>query len=202
MEGLSRVGHLVQQCYYRFDPSFQGLSSFLNGFLSAQDSSRMTAMVATTPKFAYDSSYYPNSGATNHITLGIHNLMNKTEFARQDKIVMGNGTNKPSKGEKQREAKRKSKLSEEKQRGQQLQSSFALLEYFPKSIFYILYTISKLRKSRINALNRVRFGAEMRKIWPLEDNCSRLVRNFRTTPSKFAQPMRGANFPLFLPTPL
>ena len=49
-------------------------------------------MVATTPKFAYDSSYYPNSGATNHITLGIHNLMNKTEFARQDKIVMGNGT--------------------------------------------------------------------------------------------------------------
>ena len=24
----------------------------------------------------------------------------------------------------------------------------------------------------------------------------------RTTPSKFAQPMRGANFPLFLPTPL
>ena len=80
----------------------------------------------------------------------------------------------------------------------------------------------------------------MRKIWPLEDNCSRLVRNShntfrlcepcaklvqhlqlcepcaklpqhshntlvvqslcetRTTPSKFAQPMRGANFPLFL----
>nr|CAN77451.1 hypothetical protein VITISV_010550 [Vitis vinifera] len=54
-----------------------------------------------------------------------------------------------------------------------------------------------------NASNRVRFGAEMRKIWPSEDNCSRLVRNFRTTPcvvrvlceirttpSKFAQPMR------------
>ena len=88
----SRVGHLVQQCYYRFDPSFQGLSSFLNGFLSAQDSSSMTTMVATTPKFAYDFSYYPNSRATNHITLDIHNLMNKIEFARQDKIVMGNGT--------------------------------------------------------------------------------------------------------------
>ena len=37
----------------------------------------------------------------------------------------------------------------EKIRGQQLQSSFALLENFPKSIFYMLYTISKLRKSRI-----------------------------------------------------
>ena len=34
-------------------------------------------------------------------------------------------------------------------RGQQLQSSFALLEHFPKFIFYMLYTISKLRKSRI-----------------------------------------------------
>ena len=38
---------------------------------------------------------------------------------------------------------------EEENRGQQLQSSFALLEHFPKSIFYMLYTISKLRKSRI-----------------------------------------------------
>ena len=50
---------------------------------------------------------------------------------------------------KQREAKRKSKQSEEKQRGQQLHSSFTLLEHFPKSIFYMLYTISKLWKSRI-----------------------------------------------------
>ena len=37
----------------------------------------------------------------------------------------------------------------EENRGQQLQSSFTLLEHFPKSIFYILYIISKLRKSRI-----------------------------------------------------
>ena len=36
-----------------------------------------------------------------------------------------------------------------------LQSSFALLEHFPKFIFYILYTISKLRKSESNASNRV-----------------------------------------------
>ncbi|WKA01507.1 hypothetical protein VitviT2T_019787 [Vitis vinifera] len=79
--------------------------------------------------------------------------------------------------------KRKSKQSEEKQRGQQLQSSFALLKHFSKSIFYILYTISKLRKS--NASNRVRFGAEMRKIWPSEANCSRLCE-IRITPSKFA----------------
>ncbi|RVW72517.1 hypothetical protein CK203_053231 [Vitis vinifera] len=45
--------------------------------------------------------------------------------------------------------KEESKQSEEKQRGQQLQYSFALLEHFLKSIFYMLYTISKLWKSRI-----------------------------------------------------
>ena len=43
----------------------------------------------------------------------------------------------------------KRKTEWRKQRGQQLQSSFALLEHFPKSIFYMLYTISKLRKSKI-----------------------------------------------------
>ena len=47
-----------------------------------------------------------------------------------------------------KEQRREEKQSEEN-RGQQLQSSFTLLEYLPKSIFYILYTISKLRKSRI-----------------------------------------------------
>ena len=34
-------------------------------------------------------------------------------------------------------------------RGRQLQSSFTLLEHFLKSIFYMLYTISKLKKSKI-----------------------------------------------------
>ena len=33
------------------------------------------------------------------------------------------------------------KQSEDENRGQQMQSSCALLEYLPKSIFYILYTI-------------------------------------------------------------
>ena len=52
----------------------------------------MATMVATTPEFAYDSNRYPDYGATNHITPDLHNLMNKTEFAGQDKIMMGNGT--------------------------------------------------------------------------------------------------------------
>ncbi|RVW84614.1 hypothetical protein CK203_044638 [Vitis vinifera] len=54
---------------------------------------------------------------------------------------------------------------------------FALLEHFPKSIFtcYIPFQSSGSQES--NASNRVRFGAETRKIWPSEDNCSRFVDN-------------------------
>ena len=48
-------------------------------------------------------------------------------------------------GEKQGEEENRVKKIEDKQ----LQSSCALLEHLPKSIFYMLYTISKLRKSRI-----------------------------------------------------
>ncbi|RVW62942.1 hypothetical protein CK203_062869 [Vitis vinifera] len=54
----------------------------------------------------------------------------------------------------------------------------SLLEHFPKSIFYILYTISKIRKSRIQRFKPCTFGAEMRKIWPSEDNCIKLRDNF------------------------
>ncbi|KAL6339976.1 hypothetical protein AAG906_038811 [Vitis piasezkii] len=65
-----------------------------------------------------------------------------------------------------------------------LPSHFWSTSRSPFSTCYIPFQSSGSQES--NASNR-----------PSEDNCSRGVRNFRTTPSKFAQPMRGANFPLF-----
>ena len=82
---------------------------------------------------------------------------------------------------KQREAKRKSKQSEEKQRGQQLQSSFALLEYIPKSIFYILYTISKLWKSRIQRFKPCTIWSWNEKDMAFGSQLLQVVRKFRTT---------------------
>ena len=85
------------------------------------------------------------------------------------------------------------KVCKEKQRGKASKvkrskedSSCSILSHFwstsrsPFSTFYIPFQRSGSQES--NALNRVRFGAEMRKIWPSEANCSRLVRKFRTTP--------------------
>ena len=63
-------------------------------------------------------------------------------------------------------------------------SSYSLLSHFwstfrsPFSTCYIPFQSSGSQES--NASNCVRFGAEMRKIWPSESNCSRLVRKFRT----------------------
>ena len=65
-------------------------------------------------------------------------------------------------------------------------SSCSILSHFwstfksPFSTCYIPFQSSGSQES--NASNPVQFGAEMRKIWPSEDNCFRLVRKFRTTP--------------------
>ncbi|RVW69250.1 putative disease resistance protein [Vitis vinifera] len=73
--------------------------------------------------------------------------------------------------EKSKENQREAKRSKEENRGQQLQSSLAFLEHFRSPFLHAIYH-SKLRKSRIQRFNRVRFGAKTRKIWPSEDNCS------------------------------
>ena len=83
--------------------------------------------------------------------------------------------------EKSKEKQREAKRSKEENRGQQLQSSLALLEHFPKSIFYMLYTISNLRKSRIQRFKPCTIWS-----WNEEDmafgiQLLQVVRKFRTT---------------------
>ena len=70
----------------------------------------------------------------------------------------------------------KGKQSKEN-RGQHLQSSFALLEHFPKSIFYILYTISKLRKSRIQCFKRYMIRSWNEEVTATAINHSKVLRN-------------------------
>nr|CAN67391.1 hypothetical protein VITISV_034716 [Vitis vinifera] len=86
-------------------------------------------------------------------------------------------------GERQGEEENRVKKTEDKQ----LQSSCALLEHFPKSIFYILYTISKLRKSRIQCFNTVRDSelkrrsySHCKQITPKCCEISLLLREFRS----------------------
>ena len=61
-------------------------------------------------------------------------------------------------------------------------SSYSLISHFwstSRSLFstcYIPFQTSGSQESKTS--NRVRFGAEMRKIWPSEDNCIKLRDNF------------------------
>ena len=78
-------------------------------------------------------------------------------------------------------------------RGKQRQSSFALFKHFPKSIFYMLYTISKIKKSRIQCFKRCAIrswneGVKAIRSWSLQaegrflHGCeiSLLLREFRS----------------------
>nr|KYP53124.1 hypothetical protein KK1_024946 [Cajanus cajan] len=51
----------------------------------------MQAMFAGSQNMVYDDQWYPDSGATNHLTPDLNNLGSKTEYTGQDKIHMGNG---------------------------------------------------------------------------------------------------------------
>ena len=76
-------------------------------------------------------------------------------------------------------------------------SSYSILSHFwctsrsPFSTFYIPFQSSESQES--NGSNHVRFGAELRKIWPLEDNCIKLRDNFARWKSRceFLSPKCG-----------
>ena len=79
-----------------------------------------------------------------------------------------------------KEWSKEEKQTEWRKQRQQLQSSFALLELFLKSIFYILYTILKPRKSKIQ-----RFKLCM--IWSWNEEDMAFGRQLLQAYAKFAQ---------------
>lgn len=78
-----KLGHVVAQCWHRFDESFTSYSS-------QQHMSQMSAMIAT-PYTTSDPLWYPDSGATNHLTPDVNNLIHKIKYTGLDQIHMGNG---------------------------------------------------------------------------------------------------------------
>ncbi|RVW30677.1 Retrovirus-related Pol polyprotein from transposon RE1 [Vitis vinifera] len=116
----NKFGHIVHRCFYRYDPNFHGnmpangptpgvlgsgarngasgsISSVGNVNLAEydaqedQDCSEMEAMVAT-PEDLQNCCWFPDSGATNHVTHDLGNLNSSAEYNGNSKIHMGNGT--------------------------------------------------------------------------------------------------------------
>ena len=52
------------------------------------------------------------------------------------------------------------------------------LEHFLESIFYMYISVWSSGSNESNASNDVQFGAETKKLWPIEGNCAKLKMNF------------------------
>ncbi|KAF7841583.1 Retrovirus-related Pol polyprotein from transposon TNT 1-94 [Senna tora] len=83
-------GHIASVCYHRLDTSYQLNEQQYNQQLRQRSSGNMSAMVAT-PEILSDSSWFPDSGASNHVTADGGNLMNSSEYMGPEQLHMGNG---------------------------------------------------------------------------------------------------------------
>lgn len=75
------MGHTVFQCFYRFDKSFLCPDSLQN-FNASANMAEMEALHAS-PEVVADSSWYPDSGATHHLTPDESNLSYPSEYNGQ-----------------------------------------------------------------------------------------------------------------------
>lgn len=98
-----KYGHTALHCYHRFNPEYQD-ETFLNNN-SDQATSSSSAMITelgnfedpstsmlVVPETLYDPSWYPDSGATNHVTPDSSNLMTKTPYNGDSKVKVANGS--------------------------------------------------------------------------------------------------------------
>lgn len=80
-----RFGHTVVKCYYRFDKSYQGsnssVSSYARGSSSSTENSQQNPQALIVHNdLNRDNHWFPDSGATNHVTHDLANLNTATEY--------------------------------------------------------------------------------------------------------------------------
>lgn len=102
-----RFGHMAWQCFHRFNHQFvspfsQSLNQFSSPFSSTPRMNNtpapstsvhqpMQALLAS-PDGHFDASWYPDSGASNHITSNLSNIGSPSEYHGNDCIYMADGT--------------------------------------------------------------------------------------------------------------
>ncbi|XLU25082.1 hypothetical protein S245_061148, partial [Arachis hypogaea] len=88
-----KLGHTAKTCWYRYErndsPRGQGdrISS-----QPLQEPQANLSNVLNTPATLQDQNWYPDSGATHHMTADQQNLMQKENYEGTDQVVVGNGS--------------------------------------------------------------------------------------------------------------
>uniref|UniRef100_A0A803P3N4 Uncharacterized protein n=1 Tax=Cannabis sativa TaxID=3483 RepID=A0A803P3N4_CANSA len=80
-----RLGHIVLDCYYRFDKCFTGVGSN-----STQQNQPQANLSQNT--VSQDTNWYPDFGATNHYTPNVQNQMSRSNYHGPDNLYVGDGT--------------------------------------------------------------------------------------------------------------
>ncbi|XP_016194909.1 uncharacterized protein LOC107635871 [Arachis ipaensis] len=81
-----RVGHTAKFCWYRYDKEQY---KDINGITQPKAN---YSNVLATPSTVQDPNWYPDSGATHHMTHDAHNLMEKEAYTRDEQVVIGDGS--------------------------------------------------------------------------------------------------------------
>jgi hypothetical protein len=92
-----KMGHTVQLCFYRFDSFFSGSSPASSrqagpdGGYNNNNSSAFSTNISTSNDSTDNSSWFPDSGATNYVTNDLSNLNLGSEYNGGSKLLVGNG---------------------------------------------------------------------------------------------------------------
>ncbi|KAL4292157.1 hypothetical protein GQ457_14G020780 [Hibiscus cannabinus] len=96
-----RIGHLVNRCYYRFDQSYDGYSVNLleevtdypkaEGDSSHQEGAAVFVSEEFSPVVCEDTAWFPDSGATAHLTPDLGKFITASPYTGSGKITVANG---------------------------------------------------------------------------------------------------------------
>ena len=103
-----RIGHVALDCFYRYDDSYrsQTQQQFRGGFNRGRGFGRGSqpqamfaapaqAYFAASPHYTPDHNWYPDSGASSHVTADLNNLAFQSDYHGQDQVHIGNGKGLP-----------------------------------------------------------------------------------------------------------
>lgn len=84
--------HIASNCLYRYDDQNQeSRSNNQNREMLVENTSSDNSCMLTVPESLYDPSWYPELGATNHLTPSGDNLMQKTVYSGDSRIKLADG---------------------------------------------------------------------------------------------------------------
>ncbi|KAL4376814.1 hypothetical protein GQ457_02G042250 [Hibiscus cannabinus] len=96
-----RIGHLVNRCYYRFDQTYDGYSINLveevtdcpkaEGDSFHQEGAAVFATEDFSPVVCEDAAWFPDSGATAHLTPDLGKFITSSPYTGSGKITVANG---------------------------------------------------------------------------------------------------------------